>query len=235
MRVVLRRLRMFDANEYRRVGTRAAQHPNLQIVRSTAAGLFGMETEGNAVSDDLDLLRLLTEQHDEWTLLNVLSALRFIGRRPDLRAQMTEIALLVNIGDEARLIDEFAEIFGPYGMGFDSLNNNQVEGIFQKLLSAKELDGHNVEMLVSYLFTRCPQRTLQFLIDRIDHAAALQSRDVWNYQAIPHHLNLHSLQTSDQYRSCLVDIREHVKTSIVTRREYVRLFLVRRYPRQYCD
>ncbi len=211
MQVVLRLLR--GTSRYEKIARAAAQHDDVNVARAAAATLFHLDP-AQVTRGELNLLKLLSSHEDWWVRINILTGIRFLAKDANWKQRAITLAVAVRVGGhENRVADEFAEVFGPYGLGRDARPTSaEVNAVLRKLLPIDKLDGHNCEVLLTQWSKLYPDEVLSFFLKRLNRVSRPRIRRS-GYAAIPHDLSLDSLSKGASYRKHLKQLIElHVKT-----------------------
>lgn len=179
----LRALWLQDLDAGRRSMIRLLASPDLplhaQVGRALAAVDFRQKLYG---SEEINALEFLISSDDEWTVFSAIHALRAVSR-----ANAEEALRLVRktkIGVSARLADELLTLFGIGDeLGFERLDKDDIQLIFEKLMEVPQLEGHWIEVFLSNASKSVPDQTLDFFIARVERAV---STNAWDYRPTNH-------------------------------------------------
>jgi hypothetical protein len=104
-------------------------------------------------------------------------------------------------------------VFGPGGVRFDHLLEDDVRAVLQKLAPVEKLDGHYTTRFLSQAGIAYPGLIFSFSMQRLDHVAEILAKDesLDGYVPVPgDHIGnvLHSLQNGPDYRRFIEEVRD---------------------------
>lgn len=128
--------------------------------------------------EDIKLLRKLLTTNDEWIVISTVNAIRNIAKQ-DQRLALN-LLKCVDVGMSAKVADDVLIFFQKDEViPFQSLNEEDIDHFFNKLIQLPKLDGHWIETFLANTSKYHANRTAIFFMKRVEHAADIQS---WKYR-----------------------------------------------------
>ncbi len=208
-------LRQTNPEEYLRVGSAASKGSRALALGAANAICYGSILQ-TPITPDLKILTFLSQHGDRNVRLSALFGIGLLGQCDAHRDAAIVLALNTDIANDCALAHDLVGVFHPSKVNPDCLTPAQVRAIFNKLLPLGDLDGHRQSHHMSeFLDWACsthPDLTFEFIIARIDYAAALKKHAEWqSYEAVPHpeiESKFQGFRRTAQYSVLLEQVRD---------------------------
>jgi len=140
-----------------------------------------------------------------------------IGTHAAYRDEAVVLLIRTDIADNEALAEEMCGAFDYGHINPRTLSEAEVSDLLDKLVPTKEISGHHIGRFLSSIGQEHPLKIYEFIIGRLDHSAALVTRDEGEkgYVPVPHTgfgTNFHVLQQSPDYGRFLAQVRDRLIT-----------------------
>lgn len=205
--------RSLDAARYEEVGLRGAAHEIVSVGLGTAAAVCYGPPLTDPIPEDLAIIEALSDHPNAWVRHNTFLGIRRIGAHQEYERDAVRLAIEISIDDSSVLAEEMCGVFGPGGVNFEHLTEDDARAILQKLARLKELDRHDTTRFLGQAGRTYPTLVFSFLMQRLDRAAEILARgeSLKGYVPIPgNHVGgaLHSLQNGPDYPNFMAQVRD---------------------------
>lgn len=211
--IPLRIIRAVNASVYKEIGLRGARHKTWPVGLGTASAVCFGPPLANPIVEDVAIIEALSRHPSAWVRHNTFLGIRRIGQHPDHERDAIRLAIESNLDGNAGLVEEMCSVFGPGGVRFDHLNEDDVRAILQKLALIEKLDGHWTTRFLTQVGAAYPGLMFSFSMQRLDHVAEILAKDepLGRYVPVPgDHIGnvLYSLQNGPDYRRFIDEVRD---------------------------
>jgi hypothetical protein len=223
---VLRKLREHPGPDYRTTALAAARSDDLTLVRSAAAGMWGMNYYP-ATDDDLEILDELSH-HNDWRVRDcVIWALSIVGKHPAREQDAIERILAFSAGKDKKVADRICDAFLYSKISIANLSEAQFDRLLGILLPVPDLDEHGIGLVLNWGVTNRPSALIRFIKKRIETATERALDGDWSYRVVPGHSNkiyLNGLQNAAELSGFRADILKEIERGNSIRDELINLF-----------
>jgi len=211
--IPLRIFRGVNAAVYKDIGLRGATHKTWTVGLGTASAVCYGPPLANPIAEDAAIIEALSHHPHAWVRLNTFLGIRRIGLHPDYERDAVRFAIESDVSGYAGLVEEMCSVFGPSGVRFDHVSENDVRAILQKLAPIGKLDGHYTTRFLTQAGHAYPGLVFSFSMQRLDRVAEILAKDgsLNDYVPVPgdHIGNVFcSLQNGPDYRRFIGEARD---------------------------
>ena len=167
-------LRERDEARARDLARRFAKSDRHELQLIAAAVYWYPEWRSTLNSEDWETLQVLAKSPFLVVRHGLLRALHSIdeGEEPlGDRRRVLDMVMALDIEDNEDVADEMASLFTGYSAMFalDTLADDEVQHLMQKLLPVREIDHHHIQELLTRIAKRWPLVIFNFLLARLDY------------------------------------------------------------------
>ncbi len=224
--VVLRRLRERGGSDYRTSALAAARSQDLNLARSAAVAMCGINYNP-ASDDDLAILDEL-RGHPDWHIREtVVLALSTVGKHPARLQDAIDRILSFSAGQDKRLADKICNAFLYNRISLDSLSEAQLDRLLDNLVSVPDLHEYGISMVLNWAVNNRSTAVIQFVKKRIVRASERRAVRDWSYSIVPRHHNqilLHNLKDSGELPALRTFVLGKIEEDKFIRRDLIELF-----------
>jgi len=215
--VPLRWLRQSELPRYRSAGVEAATHKNYLVAYGTANGVSYGPNLNAPLVEDVAILQSLGRHPAVAVRYLTLTGIRRLGAHEKYEREAIEMLLASEVGDDSKMADEMCGAADYGGINKEHLSEEQVRAFLEKLVIAKEIDGHHTERFLAWVGDIYPEMLFEFILRRLDRDAELDRRNEKKagYTPIPHHRfgnAFRPLQKGRGYKNFLAQVRDRFVT-----------------------
>ena len=226
VQAMLRKLRERSGPDFRTTALTAARSTDLDLVRSAAAGMWGLNYDP-ATDDDLEILDELSSR-DDWRVRDcVIWALSNVGKHPDREQDAIERILSFSPGKDKKFADRICDAFLYAKIPLANLSDTQFDRLLQILVSVPDLDEHGIGLVLNWAVTNRPSALIGFISKRITTATERRLEADWSYKLVPAHSNqifLSGLRESAELPAFRLELLRRIEKGNSLRDELISLF-----------
>jgi len=147
--VPLRWLRQSDLPRYRSAGVEAAAHKNYLVAYGTANAVSYGPNLNAPLIEDVAILQSLARHLVVAVRYLTLTGIRRLGAHEKYEHEAIEMLLASEVGDDSKMADEMCGAADYAGINKEHLSEGQIRLLLDKLVIAKEIDGHHTERFLA--------------------------------------------------------------------------------------
>ncbi len=210
--ISLRSWREIDHARFLEYGLRFANSKRMDMAHSCAIATCYGPSLNEPCSEDAEIVAQLAKRSEAEVLVRVFDGIARLGKVPEFQSAALQIALTVDLPDDAKVVDEYCEIFSARGMNPNTLGKDTTHKILKKIVPTRHLDGHNAGAFLHWASGAHPELLFEFLRDRLEFYRKLKkTSEVSGYQPIPHKsrwINFNGMRATPTYPKFLVRVRD---------------------------
>ena len=139
----MRSWREIDHARFLEYGLRFANSKRMDMAHSCAIATCYGPSLNEPCSEDAEIVAQLAKRSEAEVLVRVFDGIARLGKVPEFQSAALQIALTVDLPDDAKVVDEYCEIFSARGMNPNTLGKDTTHKILKKIVPTRHLDGHN--------------------------------------------------------------------------------------------
>jgi hypothetical protein len=206
--------REIDRGRFFEFGLRFAKCKRMDMAHSCAIAICYGPALNEPCAEDAEILAQLAKRSEPVVLVRVLGGIARLGKVPKFHSAALQIALTVDLPEDAKVVDEYWGMFNAQGIDPNTLGEEITRKILNKVVPTRQLDEHNAGAFLHWVSSAYPELLAQFLLDRLEFYRKLKTKsESSGYQPIPHKsrwINFGGMRTTATYPKFLVRVRDKV-------------------------